>query len=204
MARSKHLGLSPDMPDLREIDIASIRPSPNQPRTSADAGLTEMSIRELADSIDAAGMLINPVTVIPGEETDTYILATGQRRVRAFELLGRETIPAIVAKSGKLREISLIENLQRRDLHPLDTAEAIAGMKSEFGWTDEQIAKEISTSRVTVTEWLALTTLPESIRTECRALDIPKTSLVAIARVTDPEEQAKLWEEIKAGKVVTT
>jgi ParB family transcriptional regulator, chromosome partitioning protein len=202
MARSKQMELSADLPQLLDLDIAAIRDNPTQPRTVDDAGLTDKSIAELAQSIEEHGLL-NPVTVIRANDNqNAYILAAGQRRLKAFQYLKRERVPAIVAKGGA-REIALIENMQRRDLHPLDTAEAIGGMMREFDWTHEQLAKALSTSRVTVTEWLLLLDLPEDIRRECRALDIPKTSLVALAREKDPDKQRTLWNEVKAGKLTT-
>src|SRR4051812_37090546 len=109
MVRSKQLGLSEDFPQLLEIEIEKILPNPTQPRTEHDAGLTDKSIKELAASIDE-NQLLNPITVIRNpDDSETYILGTGQRRLKAFQHLKRETIPAIVARKGTPRELALIE-----------------------------------------------------------------------------------------------
>src|SRR5690242_18017366 len=122
MARSnKIFALSPDMPQLVEVPVASIHENPYQPRKI----LTQESIDQLAANIEKKGLLFPPV-VLKTEDKDIYTLAAGQRRLKAWKKLGREMIPVIIAASGHPLEMALIENLQREDPHPMDMAESIS------------------------------------------------------------------------------
>ena len=104
---------------LREINIAQIRRNPFQPRTRFD----QEKLQELADSIREHGV-VQPVIVSPGK--DGYILVAGERRFRAAQLAGLQTIPALTKEldSGMMLQIALIENLQREDLNPVEEARA--------------------------------------------------------------------------------
>lgn len=195
MARSKQYGENP----YHEVEVDCIDDNPHQPRKTID----QARIGELAESITAVGLLHPIIVKRHPKDEQRYTLCGGQRRLLAFRMLERKTIPIIVTETGEPDEIALIENLQREELHPLDQAEALARMKTEHGYTDKNLADKIfPKSRGTVTELLQLCDLPEDIKQECRAFDIPKSHLLAIARM-EPEAQRKTWEEIKAGAHLT-
>ena len=123
-----------DRPRIVEIDLHDLHPNPDQPRKT----FSEESLIELAASIERHG-LIQPITV-KRLDSGTYLLVAGERRFRAFERLGRPTIPAIVT-TGDAEEIALIENIQREDLNPLEEAEALARMMDRHRYTQEQLGK---------------------------------------------------------------
>ncbi|HQA25892.1 MAG TPA: ParB/RepB/Spo0J family partition protein [Candidatus Competibacteraceae bacterium] len=190
---------SPDLPRIVEVDLDRLMPNPDQPRKTFD----EAALQELAASIDKYG-LIQPVTV---KETmgDAYILVAGERRYRAHKLLGRTTIAAIVTQ-GNPDEIALIENLQREDLHPIEAAEALSTMMERYRYSQEELGRAIGKSRVTVNELLRLNALPAKIKAECRTSDtltLRKSVLIELARLDEPTEQLRLWEEIKTGQLTT-
>jgi ParB family chromosome partitioning protein len=130
------------------------------------------------------------------------MIVAGERRYRAHQQLAKPTIVAIITK-GKPDEIALIENMQREDLSPIDQAEGLANMMTKHGYKQEDLAKVVGKSRVTVTELLSLNDLPDDIKRECRTFDIPKSVLVQIVRVGKPEEQLRFWGEYKKGEVKT-
>lgn len=190
-------GLSSRAPKLIELRLEIIALNPNQPRKSFD----EESLSELAASIEQHG-LIQPITVQRVAAGDSYIVVAGERRFRAFQRLGRETIPAVVS-TGNADEIALIENLQREDLKPLEEAEALARLMELHQYNQEQLAKIVGKKRNTINEILRLTTLPDDIKAECRTSDTPpKSVLIQIARLADPDEQRRAWEKVKGGATV--
>lgn len=143
---------------LIECDL--IMPNPMQPRQSFD----EEGLRELADSIEQHGLL-QPIVVREGEN-DTYILVAGERRFRATQLLKKEYIQAIVitAEDYKMRELALIENIQREDLNPIDLALCYQALLQEHSLTQEQLAKKIHKSRAQITNTMRLLELSESAK----------------------------------------
>ncbi len=145
---------------LREIAVDTIRPNPWQPRTNFDA--TELE--ELAQSIREHGVL-QPVLV--SQQSDgSYQLITGERRWRAVQLAGLPTVPAMVKEVTPQAslEMALVENIQRRDLNPLEEALAFRQLLEEHGLTQERLARRIGKSRVAVTNALRLLNLPEAVR----------------------------------------
>jgi len=185
------------LPRIIEVDMDQLRPNPHQPRQT----FNEQSLDELAHSIAQHG-LISPIAVtVDPEDQEKFIVAAGERRYRAFRKLGKATIPAILT-SGKPDEIALIENLQREDLNPIEEAAALAKMVDRYGYTQEELGKIMGKARNTVSELLRLNTLPETIKHECRTSDVitTKSLLLQVSRLDDPEEQVRLWKEIKHGK----
>jgi len=194
----KLYGISPGTPKIIEVELTKLRPNPDQPRKVFD----EVTIKELADSINQHG-LIQPISVVPDPENqDSYMIVAGERRYRAHQHLAKQTIVAIITK-GKPDEIALIENIQREDLSPMDQAEGLASMMNKHGYKQEDLAKIVGKSRPTVNELLSLNNLPDDIKTECRTFDIPKSALVQIVRVGDAAEQRRFWDEYKKGEVKT-
>jgi ParB family chromosome partitioning protein len=195
LERNAFFGTSPNLPRIVEVELANLRPNPDQPRTDFDPA----SIQELAESIKQHG-IIQPIAVTKDlqypDDPTKFLIVAGERRYRAFQLLGRETIPAVIT-SGDPAEIALIENIQRENLHPLDEARGISNLMQKHGYTQEEVSKVVAKSRPTVNELLRLTTLPLTIQQECRTFDIPKSTLIAIARVGTAQKQMAFWGRIK-------
>jgi ParB family chromosome partitioning protein len=140
------------------IPIESIIPNPRQPRTV----MAEESLQELADSIRKHGIL-QPL-IVTKETGNQYILIAGERRLRAAKIAGLEVVPVILreADDRDRLELALIENVQRADLMPLETAEAYRQLAEDFNLTHEEIGIQVSKSRTAVTNTLRLLKLPES------------------------------------------
>lgn len=194
--RDPLFGATGRLPKLVELRLEMLRHNPDQPRKAFD----EEGIAELASSIEQHGLL-QPITVKRIPEDDIYLLVAGERRYRAVQKLGRDTITAIIT-DGNADEIAVIENLQREDLRPLEQAEALGRLIEKHGYTQEQLAKVIGKARTTITELLQLTALPEEIREESRTSDIPKSVLIEIVRAKEPEAQRALWDRVKGGGTV--
>lgn len=182
-----------NLPKMVEAAVAELLPNPHQPRRTIDP----QGINELAASIERHG-LIQPIVIRRRTEDDRYELVAGERRWRAFQHLGRETIPALLA-TGDAEELALIENLQREDLHPLDEAVALERLKNRHGYTHETLAKSVGRSRTVVTEMLQLNTLPENLREEARRHAVTRNALLQMVRITDPRKRAAAWEALKQG-----
>jgi ParB family chromosome partitioning protein len=197
LRRDVFFGTSPDLPRIIEVDLAKLRPNPDQPRRD----FNHESIKELSDSIEQHG-LIQPIAVAKDpENVERFIIVAGERRFRAFQILGRESIPAIIT-SGAPDEIALIENIQREGLHPLDEAHALANLMARHRYTQEEVSKIVGKARNTVTELLGLTTLPQRIQDECRTSDIiSKSMLIEISRLPTLDDQLAFWEKVRNGGV---
>jgi ParB family chromosome partitioning protein len=146
---------------IAQIPIEDISPNPHQPRIELD----EETIRELAESIREYG-IIQPLIVSKETGQDGYILIAGERRWKAAKTVGLSMVPAIireVTEQGQL-EIALIENLQREDLTPLETAGAYQQLAENFALTHEQIAARVGKSRTSVTNTLRLLNLPDQVK----------------------------------------
>lgn len=141
---------------VQEIDIDQIEPNPFQPRKI----FAREALAELSDSIKEYG-LIQPIIVYM--EDGRYILIAGERRLRASKMAGMETIKAIVAdiETKKLRELALIENIQREDLNPIELAGSYQELIDEYGITHEELSKRISKSRAQITNTLRLLALSQ-------------------------------------------
>jgi ParB family chromosome partitioning protein len=197
-------GVSANLPRIIELDLDKVQADPHQPRQFFD----EISLRELADSIEATGLLqpilvklIKPTEGVYGayRMSDTYEIVAGERRYRAHKLLGKSTIAAVIA-NGNTDEIAIVENVQREDLKPMELAESLDRLMHTHGYTQEVVAKVIGKARSTVTELLSLNKLPEAIKAECRNSDIAtKSFLVQLAKL-EYVAQLVAWERFKAGE----
>jgi len=147
--------------DLRNIKLTNIKADPDQPRHYFD----EAGLAELTASIEAHGVL-QPIVVIPLKDGNYQIVA-GERRFRASKAAGKTTIPALVrtlSAQHKL-ELSLIENIQRRDLNPLETATAYAKLRDQFNLTLEEIGARVGGKSVSaVSNTLRLLKLPHDVK----------------------------------------
>jgi ParB family chromosome partitioning protein len=145
---------------VQDIPLTSIVPNPKQPRVEFDP----QALEELAESIRAQGVL-QPVLVRPAGEG--FQLVAGERRFRAAERLGLQTIPAIVREldDDQLLEVALIENLQREDLNPIEEAFGYQHLIEELTYTHDRLSERLGKSRTTITNALRLLTLPATVQT---------------------------------------
>src|SRR5699024_12233589 len=154
---------SPDgeLTGLKELPLDVIEPGRYQPRSAMDPD----RLQELSDSIREQG-LVQPVVVRPLARPGRYELIAGERRWRACQMAGMETIPALVREIADeaTLALALIENIQREDLNPLEEAVALRRLIEEFGLTHEQAARSVGRSRTSVTNLLRLMELAPEVR----------------------------------------
>lgn len=148
-----------DQQGLEHLPVDRIRRGHYQPRRHFDPD----ALQELADSLAAQGM-VQPVVVRPTD--DGYELIAGERRWRAAQIAGMHQIPAVVRDLDEqaAAAVSLIENIQREDLNPLEEARAIARLVDDFGLTHQQIAAQVGRSRAAVSNLLRLQELDEAVK----------------------------------------
>ena len=142
------------------LPISQVEPGLNQPRKRFD----DETLADLAASIEEHG-IIQPLTVrrLP---TGYYQIIAGERRWRAAKLAGRKEVPVVIidADDRKVLELGLIENLQREDLNPMEEAEGYLSLLTDFGLTQDELAKRMGKSRPAITNALRLTGLPPAVR----------------------------------------
>jgi ParB family chromosome partitioning protein len=143
--------------ELRDVAVELVSPNPEQPRKRFD----EDALQALAESVKERGVL-QPVLVRP-RAGGTYELVAGERRWRAAQLAGLETLPALVQQRDDAQslEIALIENMAREDLNPIEAARAVAALVEELGLTREEVGRRVGRSRVAVSNLLRLLDLPD-------------------------------------------
>jgi ParB family chromosome partitioning protein len=147
---------------ITQIPVDKIVPNPRQPRTQ----FNEEELAELAASIREHGV-IQPLVLTIAATPDEYMLVAGERRLQASKLAGLAYVPAIIrgeASDQELLELALVENVQRADLAPLETAEAYKQLHEEFGLSHDQIAERVGKSRVAVTNTLGLLELSKAVK----------------------------------------
>lgn len=144
--------------EILDIPVDKIYSNPSQPRTV----FKEEALQELAESIKKHGV-IQPVLLKP--EKDYFVLVAGERRVRASKLAGRDTVPAVVRDYNTIymAELSILENLQREDLSPIEEAIAYRNLIDKLGLSHQELAKKLGKSRSYVTNMLGLIRLPEQV-----------------------------------------
>jgi len=144
-----------------EFSIELIEPNPYQPRMHIDPN----ELIQIADSIREHG-IVQPLIITRKKDTDKYYLIAGERRLRASQLAGLKTVPVVIKDSSpqEMLELAIIENVQRKDLNPIEEASAYKQMRDEFGMSHEEIAKRVGFNRVTITNKLRLLNLPEPVK----------------------------------------
>ena len=156
----KDIGLDEDYKrsDIVNIDVNKIDVNPNQPRRNFD----EEALKELAQSIKQHGV-IQPIIV--RKTGDRYMIVAGERRYRASRMNNLSSIPAIIREytDAEVKEIALLENIQRQDLNPIETARAMRELMDEYAWTQEELADRIGKSRSNVANTLRLLNLSSEV-----------------------------------------
>ena len=176
-------------PHEKEIEIAvgDITPNPQQPRKTFDADKLE----ELTESIKEHGV-IQPLIV--RKNGRKYEIVAGERRWRAAKNAKLKTVPVIVRDydNAKMAEIALVENIQRHDLNPIEEAEGIKRLMSEFGFNQEQAAQKIGRSRTAVTNILRLLNLPQDVRDAVSRETLTMGQVRPLLSLDNQEEQEQL------------
>ncbi len=177
---------------IKIIPIAKIQPNPDQPRKN----FPEESIEELAQSIRKHGLL-QPIIAEPSG-TDSYIIVAGERRFRAAQRTGLEELPVILrsVSAEKRLQLSLIENIQREDLNPMEEAKAYQGLMELTGYTQEQVAEAVGKNRSTVANALRLLRLPESMQEAVRDGSISAGHARSLLALVDEAERQALFARI--------
>lgn len=173
------------------VRLDSIRPSRVQPRQS----FSEASIAELADSIREKG-IIQPLLVRPSG--DGYELIAGERRLRAAQSLGLESVPVTIraVDDREALELALIENIQRENLNPIETARAYSKLQDQFGLTQREIAVRVGKSREAVANAIRLLNLPTQIQDAVSGSKINESQARLLLMIADPKEQQLLFEDL--------
>ncbi|MCX8015888.1 MAG: ParB/RepB/Spo0J family partition protein [Patescibacteria group bacterium] len=187
------------------IEVEKIKPNPYQPRKHFD----DESLKELAESIREYGILQPLIVSRVEKETDfgrsvEYQLIAGERRLRAAQLLGLERVPAIIRPSLEERqklEAAIIENIQRSDLNPLETARGFAKLADEFGLPQREIAERIGKSRAYVANMLRLLELPSEAQRALEEGKITESHARLLLSIQNPEKQRALLGEILSRKL---
>ncbi|MDY6054558.1 ParB/RepB/Spo0J family partition protein [Micrococcus sp.] len=185
--------VSPDIAVLREIPVGEIHPNPRQPREVFD----EEHMAELVTSIQEVGVL-QPVVVREASGPTPYELIMGERRWRASQLAGRETIPAIVRQTPdhNLLRDALLENLHRSQLNPLEEAAAYQQLMEDFSCTQEELSQRIGRSRPQISNTLRLLRLPPLVQRRVAAGTLSAGHARALLGLTEPAEMERLAQRV--------
>jgi ParB family transcriptional regulator, chromosome partitioning protein len=178
----------------REIPIDQIEPNPYQTRSHVN----EEQLAELAASIGANGV-VQPVLVRP-LANGRFQLIAGERRWRASKLAGKTTVPAILRQVSdeQAMEITIVENLQRADLNPMEQARAFERLSREFHMTQEQMAQRTGKDRATVSNFLRLLKLPSSVQNRVETGELTFGHARALLTLEHAEEMEKAAQRIAA------
>ncbi|MDR0505628.1 MAG: ParB/RepB/Spo0J family partition protein [Dysgonamonadaceae bacterium] len=179
---------------INEIELSKIAPNPGQPRTVFD----EEALEELAASIKSLG-IIQPITL---RETgqDQYQIISGERRYRASIIAGLETVPAYIRKASdeNILEMALIENIQREDLNPVETALGMQKLINEYQLTQEKLSERIGKNRATIANFLRILRLPAEIQMGLKDKNKPFNMghAKALLSLEDPSDQLMVYKQI--------
>ena len=174
------------MNHMDEIAISEIIPNPTQPRTKFD----DEALQELADSIRQLGV-IQPITVKKADD-GKYIIISGERRWRASQMVGLESLPAYIreADDENLHAMALVENIQRQDLNAIEIALGMQRLIEECGLTQEAMADKVGKKRSTVSNYMRLLNLPDQVQLALKEGLITMGHAKAIAGI---EADKQLW-----------
>jgi len=178
---------------LAQIPITQITPNPYQPRKA----FNEASIEELARSVREHG-IVQPIVVTRTSDSH-YRLIAGERRLRAAQRAGLQSVPAVIKellKEGDTLQIALIENIQREDLNPIEEAGAYHQLHDEFGLTQEEISRRVGKERSTVANFLRLLRLPDSVKELLAAGQLTMGHARALLSVDSAKRQEQLAERV--------
>ena len=178
--------------NLNEIAISQIEPNPDQPRREFD----QEALQELANSIKTLG-IIAPITLRQVAENRYQIIA-GERRWRASQLAGLQSIPAYIrtVEDENVMEMALVENIQREDLNAIEIALAYQHLAETTGMTQARISERVGKSRAAVTNYLRLLKLPAQVQMALKDKEIDMGHARALLAIDDPMKQLQLFHEL--------
>ncbi len=179
-----------------ELDLDQIKPNPAQPRRRFDPS----SLAELAASIKTTGVL-QPVVVVP--ENGYYKIIVGERRWRAAQKAGLKKIPALIRNFTRIQqhEASLIENLQREDLNPIEIAQAYQKLIQDLHYTQQDLAEKVGKDRTSVANYLRLLKLPPEVQDMLRQGQLSMGHARALIPLEDPHLQISTARQISKNKL---
>lgn len=177
-----------------EIPVGQITPNPNQPRREFDP----VALKELSDSIKELG-IVQPIT-LRDQGDGTYLIIAGERRWRASQMAGLQTIPAYVrtVDDENMMEMALIENIQREDLNALEIALAYQHLLEQYNLTQERLSERVGKNRSTITNYLRLLKLPATIQMGLKDRRLEMGHARALLAIDDPKLQIRVYNEIVA------
>jgi len=181
---------------INEIPITQIAPNPDQPRHNFD----EQALQELATSIRELG-IIQPLT-LRSTGDNAYQIISGERRYRAAQLAGLDTVPAYVrtANDSEVTEMALIENIQREDLNAIEIALTFRKLLDQYHLTQERLSERIGKKRATIANFLRLLKLPAEVQLGLRDHTLDMGHARALLSLDDPKQQLRLYNEtVKKG-----
>lgn len=204
--RGKHL--SPESPkeNIFYVEVNKIRPNPDQPRHDFD----QEGLQELSHSIRKYGVL-QPLLVSKTEEEGPrgrnvyYQLIAGERRLKAAKMAGLPNVPVVIrddfiTKGSKL-EVALVENVQRKDLNPIEEAEAYDRLIREFDLTQKEVSDKVGKSREAVANAVRLLGLPKDIKESLRGGALSRAHARALLAFSDEIKQREMYKQILAGGI---
>ena len=183
--------------DIEQLPVDKLVPNPGQPRKNFD----ETELKELADSIKTYGIIQPIIAANAGD--GTYIIIAGERRTRAAKLAGLDTVPVIIRDytDQKRLEVSLIENIQRTDLNPIEEAAAYKNLMDFSNLSQDELAMRMGKNRSTVANALRLLKLPIQIQKSVEEGKVSSGHARALLSVNDAKARDKLYTELLAGEV---
>ncbi len=178
---------------INEVELSKIVPNANQPRREFD----EETMQELADSIAEIG-IIQPIT-LRKMDNDTYQIIAGERRWRASQMAGLNTIPAYIrtADDEHMMQMALVENIQREDLNAIEIALAYQNLMEQAHLTQDGLSEKIGKNRATIANYLRLLKLPAQVQMALRNKTIDQGHARALLGLDSPALQVKLFNEIQ-------
>jgi ParB family chromosome partitioning protein len=183
-----------------EIPIDKIQADPDQPREEFEPEAME----RLADSLRSKGQL-QPIRVRWDEARGSYIIILGERRWRAASQAGLKTLTCVVhqepVESGELLALQLIENAVREDLKPIEQAKAYRKLQELYGWSGNQLAKELAVPQPAIVQALALLKLPDGVQTKVEAGELAPRTAYEISKLEDASEQVALADRAVTQKL---
>lgn len=179
--------------NLNEIPISQIEPNPDQPRRDFDPE----ALQELAGSIKTLG-IIAPITLRQVADNRYQIIA-GERRWRASQLAGLQSIPAYIrtVEDENVMEMALVENIQREDLNAIEIALAYQHLAETTGMTQARISERVGKSRAAVTNYMRLLKLPAQVQMALKDKEIDMGHARALLSLDSPSQQIKLFKEVQ-------
>ncbi len=183
---------------VRRVPLGEIHPNPEQPRREFDPG----ALQQLSMSIEAHGVL-SPLVVRAMGQGGGFILIAGERRLRAAGMAGLKEVPVVVHEGAEdaavQLELALVENLQREDLNPVESAEGYQRLVKKYGYTQARVAERVGKDRVTVANSMRLLKLPKKVLGLVREGRLSAGHGRALIPVEDPDSMRRILAQVLSG-----